>query len=97
VIEGPVTGGQHGWAFNRPLIDLAAKGYVEEEFFLSGEAASYALAPGAEMGRDGKWPIAARGKAPFKTRFLVYRPADPAAFNGTAAVCWNKIVSHCVV
>ena len=28
MIQGPITGGQHGWAFNRPLIDLAAKGFV---------------------------------------------------------------------
>jgi hypothetical protein len=93
MIQGPVTGGTHGWAFGRPLVDLAAKGYVEEEFFLSGEATTYALAPGADMGRDGRWRIAPKGKAPFKTRLLVYRPADPAAFNGTAVVCWNNVTA----
>jgi hypothetical protein len=93
VIEGPVKGGQHGWAFARPLNDLAAKGYVEEEFFLSGEATTYALAPGSEMSRDGKWRIAPRGQIPFKTRLLVYRPADPAKFNGTAVVCWNNVTA----
>lgn len=92
-IQGPVTGGRHGWAFNRPLIDLAAKGYVEEEFFLSGEATTYAMAPGAEMGRDGKWRASPKGKVPFKTRLLVYRPADPARFNGTAVVCWNNVTA----
>ncbi|HEY3798031.1 MAG TPA: alpha/beta hydrolase domain-containing protein [Caulobacteraceae bacterium] len=93
MIEGPVTGGKHGWAFARPLGDLAAQGYVEEEFLLTGEASTYALAPGAEMSRDGKWPAQPRGKVPFKTRFLVYRPADPAAFNGTVAVCWNNVTA----
>jgi hypothetical protein len=92
-VQGPVTGGQHGWAFNRPLIDLSTRGYVEEEFFLTGEATTYALAPGAEMTRDGKWRAEPRGKAPFKTRFLVYRPADPAKFNGTAVVCWNNVTA----
>ncbi|MGA0601348.1 alpha/beta hydrolase domain-containing protein [Caulobacter sp. KR2-114] len=92
-VEGPVTGGRHGWAFNRPLIDLADKGYVEAEFFLSGEATTYALAPGAQMSRDGRWPARPRGKVPFKTRFLVYRPADPARFNGTAVVCWNNVTA----
>jgi Alpha/beta hydrolase domain len=92
-IQGPVTGGQHGWAFNRPLIDLATKGYVEEEFFLTGEATTYALAPDAELTRDGKWRVRPKGKVPFKTRFLVYRPADPARFNGTVVVCWNNVTA----
>lgn len=93
MIEGPVRGGQHGWAFNRPLVDLAAKGFVEEEFFLSGEATTYAPAPGAELGRDGKWRVEPKGKVPFKTRLLVYRPADPARFNGTVVVCWNNVTA----
>lgn len=93
MIEGPVSGGKHGWAFARPLIDLAAKGYVEEEFFLSGDATTYAHVPGSEMGRDGKWKIAPKAKVPFKTRFLVYRPADPSAFNGTVVVCWNNVTA----
>ena len=80
-IHGPVTGGRHGWAFARPLIDLAARGFVEEEFFLSGEATTYAQAPGAEWGRDGKWRVEPKGDVPFKTRILVYRPADAAKFN----------------
>jgi Alpha/beta hydrolase domain len=93
MIEGPVTGGKHGWAFARPLGDLAAKGYVEEEFFLSGEATTYAQAPGSELGRAGKWRATPKGNAPFKTRFLVYRPADPATFNGTVVVCWNNVTA----
>jgi hypothetical protein len=28
MIRGPITGGSHGWAFGRPLFDLAAHGYV---------------------------------------------------------------------
>ena len=93
MIEGPVVGGKHGWAFARPLVELAAKGYVEEEFFLSGDATTYAQVPGTDMGRDGKWEIAPKAKVPFKTRFLVYRPADPKAFNGTAVVCWNNVTA----
>ena len=93
MIQGPIEGGRHGWAFNRPLIDLAAKGYVEAEYLLSGEATTYGLAPGAELGRDGKWRVEPTGKVPFKTRFLVYRPADPAKFNGTVVVCWNNVTA----
>lgn len=93
MIEGPVTRGTHGWAFNRPLTDLKTMGYVEEEFFLSGEATTFALAGGSEMSRDGKWTAEPAGKVPFKTRMLVYRPADPAKFNGTAVVCWNNVTA----
>lgn len=93
MIQGPVTGGQHGWAFNRPLVDLAEKGFVEAEFFLTGEAVTYAPEPGAEFGRDGKWRARPKGKAAFKTRFLVYRPSDPAKFNGTVVVCWNNVTA----
>ncbi len=93
MITGPIKGGKHGWAFAEPLIDLKAKGYVAEEFFLTGEATTYALAPGAEMNRDGKWRAQPNGKTPFKTRFLVYRPVDPARFNGTAVVCWNNVTA----
>lgn len=93
MIEGPITGGKHGWAFARPLFDLAEHGYVEEEFFLSGEATTYAQVPGTEWGRDGKWQVAPGDKVPFKTRLLVYRPADPQKFNGTVVTCWNNVTA----
>ena len=93
MIQGPIEGGRHGWAFNRPLIDMAAHGFVEAEYFLTGQATTYAPAPGAELGRDGKWRIEPSGQVPFKTRFLVYRPADPAKFNGTVVVCWNNVTA----
>jgi hypothetical protein len=93
MIQGPVRGGQHGRPFNRPLNDLAARGFVEAEFFLTGEATTYAPAPGAEFGRDGKWRVQPKGKVPFKTRLLVYRPVDPANFNGTVVVCWNNVTA----
>jgi hypothetical protein len=93
MIQGPITGGAHGWAFGRPLFDLATRGYVEEEFFLEGHALTYQAVPGAEWGRDGQWRAEAKGEIPFRTRFLVYRPRDPKAFNGTVVVCWNNVTA----
>jgi len=93
MIEGPVTGGAKGWAFGRPLFDLADHGYVEQEFFLTGEAATFRQAPGSDWGRDGRWQAQAKGAVPFKTRLLVYRPADPARFNGTVLVSWNNVTA----
>ncbi len=93
MIEGPVVGGEHGWPFAQPLIDLAEHGFVAEEFFLSGNARTYSKAEGAEWGRDGKWQAEPAGEVPFKTRLLVYRPADPAKFNGTVVTCWNNVTA----
>lgn len=93
MIDGPVTGGTHGWAFGRPIIDLAEHGYVEEEFFLSGDATTYRPAVGTGWGRDGQWHAEPKGTRPFVTRMLVYRPADPRRFNGTVVVCWNNVTA----
>ena len=92
-VEGPISGGDHGWPFGRPLFDLADHGYVEEEFFLAGDATTYRQVPGSEWGRDGHWHAESRGTVPFKTRILVYRPADPGRFNGTTVVCWNNVTA----
>lgn len=91
--HGPISGGTHGWAFGRPLFDLATHGYVEEEHFIAGDALTYRPVAGAEWGRDGLWQAERKGVMPFKTRFLVYRPADAKAFNGTVIVCWNNVTA----
>jgi hypothetical protein len=93
MIQGPITGGKHGWAFARPLFDLTTRGYVEDEFFLTGAATTYRAVAGTEWGRDGQWPAEPKGQLPFKTRLLVYRPADPKRFNGTVVVCWNNVTA----
>jgi len=59
--------------------DLAAVGYVEEEYFVSGTANVY------------EWPAAGPAvvrtpDAPYTTRILVRRPIDPADSSGNAVV-----------
>jgi hypothetical protein len=93
MIRGPITSGKHGWAFGRPLFELAPHGYVEEEFFLAGDATTYRPVSGTEWGRDGRWHAEPKGSMPFTTRFLVYRPRDPERFNGTVVVCWNNVTA----
>jgi hypothetical protein len=90
-ISGPVTGGNKGWAFGGPVADLAALGYRQEEYFLEGEAARYGPVPGTEIGWDGRWQVEPVETTPFKTRLVVVRPVDPAAFNGTVIVLWNNV------
>jgi hypothetical protein len=67
--------------------DLAALGYVEEEFRLDGEAVSYALA--GERPADGRWRAEEGQSAPFTTRILVRRPVD--GFSGTVFVEWLNV------
>lgn len=96
-VTGPVTGGSRGYPFfsfaQQPSpVDLAAYGYVEEEFFLEGTATSYV--PAAEgLAADGRWAVQPDRQAPYRTRLLVIRPADRADFNGTAFVEWNNVTA----
>lgn len=91
MLQGPITGGMHGWAFGRPLFELNTRGYVEQEFFLTGTALTYRARGAWE--RDGQWQVEPEGELRFKTRFLVYRPIDPKRFNGTVVVCWNNVTA----
>ncbi len=68
-----------GAAHTRVPTDLAASGYVEEEFLLSGTANVY------------EWPVSGPAVvrstgAEYTTRVLIRRPAVRARFSGTAIV-----------
>ena len=58
-----------------------------------GTASSFAPAPGAEFGEDGKWDAVVDGSADFRTRMLIVRPRDPAVANGTAVVHWLNVTA----
>src|SRR5207249_3853663 len=61
---------------NLQPIDLPKHGYVEEEFIVSGTANVY------DWAADGTVSVKTPN-APYGTRILVRRPADPARFSGT--------------
>ena len=86
----PVTAPQgdpsHGSVFSPAAVDLAAWGYVEEEFFIEGMANRYTR---PEMATAEVMD----GGHPYKTRFVVRRPTSPAAFNGTVVVEWNNVTA----
>ena len=89
----PVTAGEKG-PFSAPTVDVGPHGYVVEEFYLDGIAASYALTPGGSHSPDGKWATT-RGDAtaPFRSRMLVVRPASNSDFNGTVVVHWQNVTA----
>jgi hypothetical protein len=85
-----LTGGR-GRPFAASMLEIARYGYTEAEYALEGPATRYRLVTGAELTRDGQWRAEPAGTAPFRTRLLIYRPTDPARFNGTVVLTWNNV------
>ena len=71
------------------VFDLGLVGYQQSEVFVTGTANAYA--PTAPLTADGKWKVAPIAPQPYKTRAVVYRPVDPARFNGTVFVEWLNV------
>jgi hypothetical protein len=71
------------------LYGLQPLGYVVEEYFVAGTATSYTLV--GEATADGRWSVQPAATAPYVTRIVVVRPADPKKFNGTVAVEWLNV------
>src|SRR5580700_721754 len=86
VLEGPIPG-KASTAF--AAYDLAPLGYIEEEYFLTGQAVSYEHE--GERPTDGRWRVTEKDQADYRTRFVVRRPLDPTAFNGTVIVEWLNV------
>jgi hypothetical protein len=91
LVSGPVTGGWRGWVFGTPTFDVGRYGYREDEYFLEGLASRYQLVGGGERSWNGRWSVEPVGRAPFKTRFVVFRPTDSKRFNGTVLLRWNNV------
>src|SRR5262249_58235956 len=68
---------------------LKGFGYLQREYAASGTATSYRSA--APLTGDGRWSSAPVSQAPYRTRVLVRRPADPARFSGTVVVEWLNV------
>lgn len=72
---------------------VAALGYRQQEYFLSGTADAYNFvgAPSA----DGRWvvsPVAGAAK-PYTTRIEVLLPANPRRFSGNVIVEWENVTA----
>lgn len=88
-VDGPIAGSPT--LLGTTSFDLASVGYEQNEYFISGEANSYSSSNGTSS--DGKWTVSAADAASYKSRILVYRPIDPAAFNGTVIIEWLNVSS----
>jgi hypothetical protein len=96
-IPSAVGGPGNDYTFFASDLDLTARGYLEQEFFYSGQANVYdaTVAPGigARPTPSPTANIVSTGH-PYKTRMVVRRPARPAAFNGTVVVEWLNATSQ---
>jgi hypothetical protein len=72
-------------------VDLAGHGYVEEEFFFEGTANKYNIPANVTVTNTPMTTAAVTGSAPYKTRMIVRRPANPAEFNGTVIMEWLNV------
>ena len=91
------TSGSHGYPYdavpstalipNAPSINLAARGYAEQEYLMSGTANEYQQS--GIWGSNGRWGVSvSQANVPYTTRLLVRYPTNPAKFNGTVVVEW---------
>jgi hypothetical protein len=92
VVQGPIPGKVPGdpkapdvgdtYPWMSTNVNLARAGYVEQEFYVSGQADGYSTA-GELVGSD----------VPYKTRVIVRRPAGPAKFSGTVLAEWQNVTA----
>lgn len=94
--QRPIDGGRvtatitGGIGPNAPSpVDLSQYGYVQEEFFLDGEATGYVA--NGDLGLDGVWNAVPHDTAAYRTRLVVRRPAVADRFNGTVLVEWLNV------
>src|SRR2546423_7028930 len=84
-----LTPGNGAFVGSATAVDLGHAGYVQHEYVASGRATSYDQ-KGTLTG-DGRWSFAPAGRAPYRTRVLVRRPANPSRFSGTVVVEWLNV------
>jgi Alpha/beta hydrolase domain len=97
VTQIPYTSGSHGYPYDAatttasfagaPTLNLAAHGYAEREFKMSGTTNVYRQS--GFWSSNGRWNVSvAQSNVPYTTRLLVRYPANPLKFNGTVIVEW---------
>jgi hypothetical protein len=89
-ITGPVTGGHVIDPLTVHPLDLASRGYLQQEFFASGTAHAFHA---TSTPSDGRWTVVPTTAAGYRTRILVRRPANPTRFSGTVVVEWMNVTS----
>jgi hypothetical protein len=84
----PPGNAAHDYPFFSSDVDLAAFGYVEEEFFFAGTANAYNISTANPPGTATVVPGSATA---YKTRMVVRRPQSASDFNGTVVMEWQNV------
>lgn len=94
-VTGPVPVTADSYPFLSTDIDLTKYGYVEEEYFIQGDAYRYDTSGASNVTatRIETGGALDDGIFPFKTRIVVRRPANPANANGTVLAEWNNVTA----
>jgi hypothetical protein len=88
IVAGPVPGNPY-LGPQKFRVSFSERGYIEEEYFVSGTAASFTADGPIPM--DGRITVQPGATAPYSTRIVVRRPLNPKRFNGTAVVEWLNV------
>ncbi len=89
-----IPDGEKQRPFTSAIFDLAGDGYVEEEWFLRGDAPTYGPAPGTAFDRaqyDGNWSTVPTGTASSPPACWCGDPSDSAGFDGTVVLEWLNV------
>ena len=96
-LDSPGSPG-HNYTFLTTDLNFQDRGYIEEEFFVSGTANVYDTPnPGGGIGNIPiAYPIAniVSTGHPYKTRIVVRRPADAANFSGVVMLEWTNVTNN---
>jgi Alpha/beta hydrolase domain len=93
-VTGPVAAlaapgdSSHNYTFFSTNVDLASKGYVEQEFFFEGTANTYNIDPSVPKSDNAE--ITSSGNS-YKTRMVVRRPLSAKDFKGTVLMEWLNV------
>ncbi|WP_153011280.1 alpha/beta hydrolase domain-containing protein [Sterolibacterium denitrificans] len=91
LVAPPSSNGLGMISVSSTMFPLGLVGYTADEYFISGNAVRYA--PDEQgLPEDGRWNLhPVPDSKPYKTRIVVYRPKNPAKFNGTVVVEWLNV------
>lgn len=85
----PLSGGSGAPFLAATAFDLAPHGYETAEYLVAGTASAFVN--DGPLGADGRWAVTRGVEAAYRTRIVVFRPADPADFNGTVLIEWMNV------
>ncbi len=95
-VSGPIPAtappgdASHNYPFFSSNVDLASRGYIEEEFFLQGTANTYNIVP---LVPKSDTAIITGSGSGYRTRIIVRRPLSAEAFNGTVLMEWQNVTA----